>query len=217
MAVTGTLTVLEAVTDAYRESGIIGMEESPDSSEITFGMKMLNRMLKSWQSRGYNLWTRATQSVALTTAASYSMSPVRPVRIHSVRYKSGSIETPMEKLTANEYDTLPDKTTTGTPTTWFYDKQREAALLYIWPLLSAASGQTLEITYEREIEDVDDKGAVLDVPGEWWDAVVYGLGERLTVALNVQNQGIAQMARDALFIALADDQEESIFFGEGPE
>lgn len=216
MAVTGTETVRSLVTSALRKIGVVAMDRDPTAAEIQIGLEQLDRMLKAWQNKRYNLWTVASQTLTLTTAASYDLNPVRPLRIYSARFNNGSIEIPMVPLTRQEYDDLPVKTTTGTPTQFYYDKQREAAKFYVWPVLASASGQTVEITYEREIEDQTDLDAVPDVPGEWYDAVVYNLGVRLMddfeIEASTQSQRVMMMAKETLDDALGSDVEESVFF-----
>ena len=38
----------------------------------------------------------------------------------------------------------------------------------------------VRITYERPIEDIDDKADNLDMPVEWLQAIIYGLAARLS-------------------------------------
>lgn len=214
MSVTNLYTTRNLVRQAFRKIGIAGIGEDLAGEDYAQGLIELNMMLKSWQARGLCRWLRATQSVTLTTAASYTMNPVRPMTVDSVRFKKNGVETPLTHMTGEEYDSLPIKTTTGIPTSYFYDRQREDARLYIWPVLAAATGETLEITYTREIEDVTPDTAVVDVPGEWWEAVVYGLAARLADTYEVQSDRVAQRASQLLFDAMAFDREESVYFGE---
>lgn len=213
MATTGTLTIRETVTQAARKAGILAFGESLATEDAQAMLEELNLMLKSWQNKGYNLWDKTSGSLALTTAASYTLSPARPLRILSARFKRNGTEMPMCRMMREEYDNLPRKDTTGTPTQFYYDRQREAALLYVWPVLATASGETIEYTYEREAEDVTDLNETLDVPGEWFEAVIYNLAARLaeTIPMN-QPPLLFQRAQLLLNEALAFDREESIFF-----
>ena len=179
MAVTGTQTVRQICTAALRKAGVTEVGESPEAEIMDAAREELDSMLKAWQSQDL-LSMRASQSLTLTTATSYTLNPVRPLRILSARFKRGGIETPMMEMTRDEYDALPIKTTPGIPTTFYYDRQREAALFYVWPVLAATDGETVEITYEREVTDVDDLNAALDLPAEWYDATVTNLAYRMT-------------------------------------
>jgi hypothetical protein len=215
MAVTGTKTVRDIVTLALRKASILGIGETASAEDADAAREELELMLKGWQNMGYNLWTKTAGTLTLTTAASYTLSPVRPLAILSARLKRGSTEMPMSEMTRQEYDELPTKTTTGTPTMFYYDRQREAAVFYVWPVLAAANGETVQFTYEREMEDISDIGDVIDIPGEWWDAVVYNLAARMleTVTLANKPQTIFMRAEKLLRDAGAFDREGSIFMG----
>ncbi len=215
MAVTGTETVNEMVTQALKKAGVTGIGENATADDAANAMDELNYMLKGWQNKGYNLWTKTGASLTLTTNANHTLSPVRPLRILSARFKetATSNEIPMIEMTRDEYDELPDKTTTGTPTQFYYDRQRESAVFYVWPVLSSVTAQTVEYTYDRELEDITALTETLDMPGEWWDAVMYSLAARLLETYNLNKPIIAQRAEMLLFEACAFDREASITFG----
>lgn len=214
MATTGTYTARDLITDAYRKVGIVAEDEAMTADQAATGVREMNRMLKGWQNKGVNLWAKSSQTLTLTTAASYSLNPVRPIRILSARFTRSGIETPIQEMTRDEYDRLPVKTSTGQPTSFHYDRQREAALFYVWPVLAVASGETVKITYEREFDDQTDLDTVPDVPGEWWDALLYNLADRLQDNHpGIDNPKVTARAGALLDDALAGDREGSIFFG----
>lgn len=211
---TATYTCREICTDALRKAGVVAHDDPATADEIDTAKRGLNRMLKAWQNRGHNLFASADMSVNVTTDADYTLDPVRPLGIHEpIMLKRGTSELAMSAMTREEYWRLPNKATTGTPTQYYYDRQREAARLYVWPVASSATG-TLEISYTRELDDVDLDDPV-DVPSEWYDAVVYGLAARLTddFAPIANAQAIVARAEEELRLALAYDREGSVFFG----
>lgn len=212
MATTDTDTVRELLESAMRKIGVVAEDEAMTADQAMNGLRAFNRMVKAWQNRGYNLWAYASQAVTLTTAAVYTLDPVRPLDIMSCRLKRSGIETPMIRLTRDQYDLLPVKASQGTPTQFYYDRQREAARLYVWPVLAAASGETLEITYIREFEDMGLDDAP-DIPGEWYDAAVYSLAARLADDFRVDPGNVVARAEEELRLALAGDREGSIWFG----
>ena len=217
MAVTETKTVRDMVTHALRKAQITAYDETPTAEDADAALEDLNLMLKGWQLEPGLLWLVSSQSLALTTAASYDLSPVRPLRILSARLKRNGIEIPMVRLTRDEYDELPRKDTTGLPTQFYYDRQREAAKFYVWPVLATAAGETVQITYEREFEDVTDLDDTLDVPGEWWEATLYNLAARLAESYMMTGayQMLTPRAVQTLDMALAQEREGSVFFA-GP-
>ena len=214
MPTTDTDTVLEICTDALRKIGVVSIGERPEADSIATALRNLNRLLKSWQNRKIDLWLATGMSVTATTSAVYTLDPVRPMDISTARFKRNGIELPMQRMTREEYDTLPNKATTGIPTTFYYDRQREAARLYVWPVLATVAGQTIEITYTREIEDmlITD---VLDCPPEWYDAVVYGLASRLSDDYMISAPNVMGREEEEFRKALAFDREGSVFFAGG--
>ncbi len=215
MSVTGTQTVRDIVDDALLdlEVGSIGITSGADV--VAHAVRALNRVMKSWQLDDASpSFLKASQTLTLTTAASYSLNPERPIRILSARFKRNGIEIPMIRLTRDEYDNLPVKTTTGLPTQFYYDRQKEDALFYVWPVLASASGETVEITYEREFEDVDINDTI-DLPGEWWDVAVLQVASRLVHAHGSEaaKQSIPMRAEIALNKALGAAMDgESVYF-----
>ena len=172
MAVTGTQTVRDIITDALLDLEVGSIGDEADATLAAHAVRVLNRVMKAWQlDDAAPSFLKASQSLPLTTAASYTLSPERPIRILSARFKRSGTEIPMIRLTRDDYDNLPVKTTTGTPTQFYYDRQKEDALFYVWPVLATAAGETVEITYEREFKDVEINDNI-DLPGEWWDVAV---------------------------------------------
>jgi len=210
MAVTDTDTNLEICTAALRKIGVVGMGVTASADEIETARTALSRMLKSWQGRGYNLWAVTGMSVTATTSASYSLTPERPLSLSSVRWKA-TTETPMQEMSRDEYDRLPLKSSAGTPTSYYYDRQREDALLYVWPVPASVTTQTLEITYIRELSDVA-LDAVADIPGEAYDCVVYNLAARLADDFMVSAPNVLVRAEMLLEEMLAGDREGSLYF-----
>lgn len=213
MAVTGTYTARTLISDALRKIGVVAQDEPMTADQADHALRAMNRMVKAWQNRGYNIWGATEVAITLTTAASYVFD-ARPMSVESVRLRRGTIDTPMQEMTRQEYYDLPQKTSTGTPTCYYFERQREAATLFIWPVLAAADGETLRVLCTRELEDQVDLNAVPDVPAEWWDALVYGLAARLADDFSVQAPNVVARAEEELRLALAFDREGSVFFHE---
>lgn len=211
MAVTAAWTNRAICEDALRKIGVLAIGTTPTADEIEVARRALMRMLKAWQARGDMLWAAARQTVTLTTAGSYTLSPIRPLDILTVTLRKAGLDIPLRRMTREEWDRMGRKATVGRPTSFYYDRQREAATLHLWPQLSVADGETLEISYTRELEDVVLTDAA-DVPGEWADAVVYGLAARLADDFMVNAPGVVARAEDELDKALAFDREGSVYF-----
>ena len=215
MATTATATVRDIITDALLDIEAVTMGQAVSARQSEHAVRALNRLMKSWQLRDDTpSFLKASTTLTLTTAASYSLTPERPIRILSARFKNAGIELPMTRLSRGEWDDLPQKATTGTPTQYYYDRQKEDALFYVWPQLAVAVSETVEITYEREFEDVDINAAI-DLPGEWYDVAVKQLAARLVGPYGSEGakQRLPGEAEYALNMALGAGMDgESVFF-----
>lgn len=115
-------------------------------------------------------------------------------------------------LTREEYFQYPNKTATGVPTTFYLDPQAANPVLYIWPLLSSATTESVRYTYQRRIEDIDDLGNNLDIPQECLGTAGYALAARL-----LDDYGIADsvaeriLARSEAMLQSAKDFEREEF------
>jgi len=222
MAVTATETVRDIITDALLDLEAVQMGQSIPAKQADHAKRTLNRLMKSWQLMdGTPAFLKASMTVPVQASASRSLEavdrPERPIRLLSVRYDNGTSELPMIELTRDEYDELPNKDATGTPTQFYYDRQKQDALFYVWPVPSSASGN-YQITYEREFEDVSSLNDVIDLPAEWYDAAVKQLAARLAPAYGSEaaKGRLPAEAAYALNLALAHGMAgESVHFGAG--
>jgi len=175
-----SLTARQVVEYALRKINVTANGNTPSSEVADDALIELNVMLKEWMK--YDSIWRKTQTSLTPTAntASISMSSANPYRVIDVRYRNtSSIDLPMKELSYEEYYDIPEKTSTGTPTSWMFDPQRASSTLYFWQLLSSVTTETLRVTYQRRYEDVDDLANDLDVPQEHLAVVGYNLASRL--------------------------------------
>lgn len=211
MAITGTMTNLQICKQALRKLGILSIDEEATADDMDHAINALDRLLKGWQNRGYAIWCVTSETVTATTDRTFALTAGRPLDIHSIRLNRSGIETPMLRMDRREYDDLPQKGSTGLPTRFYFDRQRDTGTVYVWPVLSTVTDETFEVTYVREIEDAEPEAQV-DAPTEWYEAVVYGLAARLADDYNVSAQNIMMRAEEELRIAEGADREGSVFF-----
>jgi hypothetical protein len=202
-------TVIE---DAYRKIGVVAEDEPMRPDQATSGLRALNRFMRSVQNHMPDLWLVASEDVVLSTAtAAYeNLTCVREMT--SARLVRSGVETPMTRITRQEYDDLPIKTTTGLPSMWYFDRQRCGGTLYVWPVLAAAAGEIVRVTYERTVRDAANVGATVDAPAEWEEAIIYGLADRLADDNAKMLPKVTARAASELALVLARDREGSVYF-----
>lgn len=177
-------TAVEIITDARRLIGIQAEEEALEAHELDTGLRVLTRMLKSWEADGIGSWVLTEGTLYLSEgAASYTFGSggaftTVPFEITQMRISiNDGNEMEMLRLSREDYFRLPNKTSTGHPTQFYYDRQRDNGKLYVWP--APSDDYDLAFTYRRRIMDIDDGTNHLDLPPEWEDAITYNLAERL--------------------------------------
>ena len=109
--------------------------------------------------------------------------------------------------TRQEYFDLPDKATAGQPTSFYYDPGRDQGRLYLWPVLGSVTTETLQITYQRTVEDMDVNADDPDYPQEWYEAIVLGLAASLHASQFPQD-----VAGRAEITARANAAYQSVYF-----
>ncbi len=204
-------TAKDIIEDALRKIGVVAQDEPMTADQVASGLRELNRFLKSLENRGAEFYREHEVQVILTNQPRHDIAcPVR--RVLTARLVRGDIETPMQELTRQEYDTLPVKNSTGLPTTFWFKRAPDVSTIFVWPVLASPNGEFLRMSCEMDIPGVSEAGHRVDIPPEWEDAVVYGLGARLAETYGQAAPLVVARAEEELRLALSRDCESSIFF-----
>lgn len=185
MAVSGSTdfksVAAELIADALSLLGVLAEEEPLPANDLVRGLRFMTKMLKQWEAQGIGSWVRTEGTLTLVASTpSYLFGAggaftTVPFDITDARItRTASNELPMERLTREEYFALPNKTSTGYPTQYFYDRQRDNGTLYVWPSPDVGAG-TFGFTYRRRIMDIDAATDNTDLPPEWEKAITENL------------------------------------------
>lgn len=146
----------------------------------------------------------------------------RPLRVPAARrYHFGisggqSIETPMAVLSRIDYGAVPNKTTPGVPTQFFFDPKLVLAEMYVWPAPRDTS-DAIKFTCQRPLQDFTTQRDTADLPIEWISTLRFNLALELAPEYDCpaeRFQIITQMATQKLLMCQAWDREpESVYFG----
>lgn len=216
----------QLIKDAFVKINALALGQTPSSTEINHAARQLNMMLKAWMVDGLQVWQRRTKSITLVASkaaytmglSGYDVTIDRPHEIveATIKVTSSSTETPLIPISRNEYEQLANKTSTGTPTQYHYQPNIVSGTLYIWPTASSsvASTQTLEIVYQKPIDDMDTAANEFDVPPEWYQAILYGLAYNLSFdyGMDAQEQRILYLAYQNVYNRALDSVVEPSVF-----
>lgn len=135
-----------------------------------------------------NATTITIPSPGLTSATiqgnivySYTTKINRPLRVPSCRRNSNiNQDTPMFLYSYDEYFALPNKTSTGAPTTFTYQPDLGNGILYIWPVVNNVTDYRVKFTYFSPIEDFTSALNTADFPQEWLETLTFQLAVRIS-------------------------------------
>lgn len=207
-----TMDSRQVITSAFVNAKIYAPGETITAEDMASGQEALNLMLKTWSAKEH-LWIVSEGNAALVAGqAAYVVPEAR--RVRSVRRRINGIDTPMNVLSRDEYDLLPNKVGAGMPVSYYFDPQRATRTLYLWlvPTAAIAAQATLRYTYLRVIEDVDALDNDPDVPQEWLEALVYSLSDRLANSYGDNNPALTAFAAQLVRDLSSQDQESASMF-----
>lgn len=177
MSTSGTtawsMTAADMIKHALRENGIIALNETPTSSEIAACLVILNGLLRSWTP---GAWVGSLDDLPITGGAASTTLDSAIAEVLSVRFPSGSIERELMRWGRSEYLEIPNKTQSGDPLAFYADDQRDAIMLYLWPI--PADDVTLKYEYLRFPDVVTDQTQTVDFPQKYNEAMFTALAVR---------------------------------------
>ena len=224
------LTRDQIIRASFESIGIAIANEPLDPDDIQVAQVALNALAMSWKSYGLTLWKRGRASITpvaatyeITLAPTLGAGTEKPVKMVSVNYKDSSgNEVPMTRLSHDEYDNLPNKTTSGTPTQYYFEPKRTGSTMYVWPAPDAtfAAGYTIEIVYQQPIQDMSSGTDDIDFPNEWYRALILNLATDLAPKYGVNRadrSDLKEQAEEALQLALNFDVEDASLYLQSQE
>jgi len=227
MSTSGTTSytpdALTIIKGALRLVGAISQGETPTTDQTSEAMEALNMMTKSLASKGLLIWV--VDNVAITTVsgtATYNVglgqtvNVPKPLKVTQAFYTRNNVDVPVRIVTREEYESLGNKTSQGTPSLLYYEPLRDYGVVHMFPVPDSTA-PVVTIIGQHHIQDFNVSTNSPDFPQEWFEALKYGLASRLAGEYGVNIQVRAFLVREAdryMEEALAFTQEEgSLYFG----
>lgn len=227
MATSGTyaynITAGNLITDALRTLGVLEEGGTASATQLSDCLPSLEMYVKSLSKYGLNLWTinSASESETLVASTSTYTTDYPALKILEIIHRdTDGNDTPLTPNSREEWWRIGDKTTTGTPTQFFFDPNNAsstAGTIYLWPVPdTTVAGDTIRIVYQFYVQDITATTNTIDVPQEWLETIKYGLAVRLAPMYGYPTQERTlllreynQMLKDNLDW---DREQESIYF-----
>jgi len=227
MATSGTTTfessfsIDEVIEEAYERIG----QQPMSGQEMKSARRSLNIMFQEWANRGLHYWEVKNNSITLVngqsvytmfrstsdgTSSATAVYGVDDILEASYR-NSSSVDFPLTKINRSEYQSLSNKTDTGTPTQYFVQRfiDRITVTLYLTPG-STEAGNFLNYYYVSRIQDAGAYTNEADVPYRFVPCMVSGLSYYLSQKFAPQRtQEMKLLYEDELQRALQEDGSSS--------
>ena len=167
--------------------------------------RSLNLLFADWANEDVLLFAVDEQTQTLTDGtASYTAATGTLVMLDCVIRRS-SQDTPVTKITRDQYHLIPDKTTEGLPTQVWLD--RKTGTYYLWQT-PENSTDVLRYWRLRRLQDVTTGAETPDVPYRWFEALAAGLAAKLALKFAPNRLATLQTLADgALKRAKSGDRE----------
>ena len=173
MATSGTrnfdLSIGEIIEEAYERCGL----EVRTGYDAETARRSLNSMFADWSNRGVNLWTVRSATQALTQGTSAYTLSKHTVDILQVVLNRDGTDYEMDRISRDNYATIPDKTTQGRPSQYYFDRSI-SPVLNVWAT-PENSTDTLTYYYIQQMEDADYLYNNVEAPLRFYPCMVAGL------------------------------------------
>lgn len=179
MATSGTYTFQLEIADAIDEAiERIGGDPSP-GGEAQSSLRTLNLLFTDWNNRGVMLYELEQVNITTTSSvANYTLTSTTEDVVQAVYRTStstGYTDYAMTRLGYGEYQNISNKAMTGRPTQYFIDRQRDAPVVYLYPVPTTATAGYFRPWRIRQMEDAGGLANTPDAPRRMWPALVSGL------------------------------------------
>ena len=216
MALSGSkdfeLDVADYVEEAFERCGL----EVRTGYDLKTAKRSLNLMLADWANRGLNQWTIKQRSLSLVANdGEYDLS-TDVIDVLSVVVRVSGTDYSMERLSRDEYLTIPTKTTSGRPNQFFLDRQLTPNLK-IWPVPDSSTSYTVYYDALTRMDDADTFTNTLDLPFRFYPCLAAGLAYYLSLKKSPQRTQMLKAVYEEEFQRAAEEDRDRASFNVVPK
>ena len=195
------LDVGEIVEEAYERCGL----EVRTGYDAKTARRSLNLMFADWANRGLNLWTVNQATIVLTQAQAQETLTPDVVDLLEVVLRRDGTDYELDRISRGDYLTLPNKTTQGRPSQFYFDRQI-TPVINLWSVPENSTDQ-LVYYYVRRIEDADALVNTTDLPFRFYPCMVAGLAYYIAVKRSPERVQMLKSIYEEEFQRAADEDE----------
>jgi hypothetical protein len=201
------LDAADIIEEAYERCGL----EVRTGYDARTARRSMNIMFADWANRGVNLWTVRQGTLTLVPdTATYNedngldagMSDILEVAL-----RRDGTDYEVDRISRGEYLNVPNKTTSGRPSQFYFNRQIKPEVT-LWPVPDAAD--SLVYYYIKRIEDIDTSKNDAEVPFRFVPCMVAGLAYYIAMKKAPDRIQLLKAVYEEEFQRAADEDEDRV-------
>jgi hypothetical protein len=204
------LDVSDYIEEAFERCGL----EVRTGYDLKTAKRSLNLLLADWANRGLNQWTIKQRSITMITGTSQYALSDDIIDVLSVVVRRGGTDYSLDRLSRNEYLTIPNKTTQGRPNQFFLDRQITPNLK-IWPTPENSTDVVLYDALTR-MDDADTFINTMDMPFRFYPCLAAGLAYYIALKRSPNRIQILKALYEEEFERAATEDRDRASFNIAP-
>jgi len=206
------LDVADYIEEAFERCGL----EVRTGYDLKTAKRSLNLLLADWANRGLNQWTIKQRSLTLVANdGEYDLS-ADVIDVLSVVVRVSGTDYSLERLSRDEYLTIPTKTTTGRPNQFFLDRQLTPNLK-LWPVPDSSTTYTVYYDALTRMDDADTFTNTMDLPFRFYPCLAAGLAYYIALKKNPQRVQLLKAVYEEEFQRAAEEDRDRASFNVVPK
>ena len=217
-----TLTGTNVITEALELLGVLEEGETPSTDATTSALRTLNNLIKLWSADTaiYAQGEYTLSTVAATSEYALGISNVGyiPLQVRNATriLVADNTEVPINPLTQEEWYALADKTTSGVPVQYFFQRKvvGTSGALHLWPVPDDTK-HSIKLWLQYPLRDMSVATVDVYFTQEWYAALCSGLAYMLAPKYGISPQSRSQHKDDMeefKWTAESYDVDGSVFF-----
>jgi hypothetical protein len=171
----------DLISNSLRFLGALAVGETASSAELSDGLLVLNELIASFSAEQATLYTRTSETVALTTAQTYTWgaggtwTTARPLRLLAAESIYQGVYRPVDIISYAEWQGIPERAVTGNVVQKLYlDNAYPLATASLWPKPTSSS-TSLELVSLKALAGFTNLTDSVDFPPGYERALRFAL------------------------------------------
>ena len=198
------IDVGEIIEEAYERCGL----EVRTGYDARTARRSLNLMFADWANRGINMWTVAQGTITLTQGQATQTLTADVVDVLEIVLRRSNTDFEVERISRGEYATLPNKTTQGRPSQFWFNRQIEP-VINLWAVPDNSTDQLIYY-YVQRIEDADALVNTTDMPFRFYPCMVAGLAYYIAMKKAPERIQLLKSVYEEEFQRASDEDEDRV-------